>query len=103
MTAGKYCLSCHSMHKARVKQLLVASDPAACYACHPGTRAQMNMPSHHPIREGKMQCSGCHNPHGSSSGNRAMLQRETVNETCLKCHSNLAGPWTFEHVPVAKD
>lgn len=97
------CLSCHSMHKPKFDQLLSARDPAACYQCHPGLRAQMNMPSHHPIREGKMTCSGCHNPHGSPSGSKAMMQRETVNETCLKCHTNLAGPWAFEHVPVAKD
>lgn len=97
------CLSCHSMHTPKFNQLLVARDPAACYQCHPGMRAQMNMPSHHPIREGKMTCTGCHNPHGSPSGAKAMLDRETVNETCNKCHQNLAGPWAFEHPPVAKN
>ncbi len=97
------CVTCHSVHSAKEDRLLKQAQPDGCYRCHPGTRASMNMPSHHPIREGKMTCTGCHNPHGSASGARHMLARETTNETCLKCHSNLAGPWVFEHAPAAKD
>ncbi|MBI4862949.1 MAG: DmsE family decaheme c-type cytochrome [Candidatus Riflebacteria bacterium] len=97
------CTACHSVHKPGADRLLKEGEPTTCYRCHPGARAQMNMPSHHPVREGKMKCTGCHNPHGSPSGTRGMLARESVNETCLKCHENIAGPWTFEHAPVAKN
>ena len=31
------------------------------------------------------------------------LKAETINETCFKCHSEKAGPYAFEHPPVADD
>jgi len=76
------------------------SEPEACYACHAATRAQMRLPSHHPILEGKMKCTGCHNPHGGIQGN---LIRETVPETCYKCHGEVEGPYAEEHPPVTED
>jgi DmsE family decaheme c-type cytochrome len=47
-----------------------------------------------------MDCTGCHNPHGGPNHN---LIAETPNETCYKCHSEKAGPFAFEHAPVADD
>jgi predicted CXXCH cytochrome family protein len=46
--------------------------------------------SHMPIREGKMTCSSCHNPHGSYGD--ALLKTATVNDTCYKCHAEKRGP-----------
>ena len=76
------------------------AQPYVCYNCHKTQQVQMKMASHHPVPEGKMKCSDCHNPHGGPSG---MLKEESVNETCYKCHSEKAGPYTFEHPPVAEN
>jgi predicted CXXCH cytochrome family protein len=76
------------------------SEPELCYACHKEQQAQFKMPTHHPIPESRMDCSGCHNPHGGPKKN---LREETVNETCYKCHAAMEGPFVFEHPPVSED
>ena len=43
-----------------------------CGTCHQQIRAATLKPSHHPIIEGKVKCSDCHNPHGALTP--AMLQ-----------------------------
>jgi DmsE family decaheme c-type cytochrome len=78
-----------------------------CYSCHPAERVQFEMPSKHRVNEGVVQCSDCHNPHGSSAstsrmgGSSAMLQPAFDNEEpCLKCHVDKRGPFVFEHASV---
>ncbi|MEK6707094.1 MAG: cytochrome c3 family protein, partial [Bdellovibrionota bacterium] len=68
------CTSCHTlMEKKSEKALLSAANiDQVCYTCHSNVRAEMNKPSHHPVREGKVSCSGCHEPHGSPTS--AMLK-----------------------------
>ncbi len=34
----------------------------SCLRCHRSQRAQMLLPYHHPLREGKMSCADCHDP-----------------------------------------
>jgi DmsE family decaheme c-type cytochrome len=96
------CLSCHSvMQKRSVHGLLAAADETSvCYTCHAEVRGQMMKASHHPVREGQMSCSSCHDPHGSVGP--SMLQRATVNETCFGCHQEKRGPFVWEH-PVVRD
>jgi DmsE family decaheme c-type cytochrome len=72
-----------------------------CGSCHKTQRAQINYPSHHPIKEGKVVCSSCHEPHGSVGPN--MLVKATVNETCYTCHTEKRGPLLWEHPPVRED
>lgn len=120
---GLACVSCHDVHQGDDDAILrhpkSAPDPDApkagpanqveaftastqlCISCHPAKRAQANMPSHHPLREGKMSCSDCHDPHGG--GGDSNLKKETVNETCFTCHAEREGPFAFEHPPVAED
>ncbi|MHB1189528.1 MAG: DmsE family decaheme c-type cytochrome [Armatimonadota bacterium] len=76
------------------------AEPYVCYTCHKTQQVQANMPSRHPIREGKVQCSSCHNPHGGPNG---MLRKESIAETCRTCHADKAGPFVYEHPPVAED
>lgn len=76
------------------------AEPNLCYSCHKAQQIQTKMPSHHPISEGKMDCSDCHNPHGGPHG---LLRQESVNETCFRCHAEKAGPFTFDHPPVSED
>lgn len=95
------CASCHTVHALRDKVQDRATQPRVCYACHAVIRAQTQRFSHHPIREGKVICSDCHNPHGSFGP--VLLVRGTVNETCFQCHPDKRGPFLWEHIPVVED
>ncbi len=57
--------------------------------------------SHMPLREGKIVCSDCHNPHGSFT--EALLKADSINENCYKCHAEKRGPFLFEHAPVREN
>lgn len=71
----------------------------ACGACHPSILAQFQRPHHHRVPEGAMTCIDCHNPHGSVQ--RAAQRMVAANEpSCLRCHADKRGPFTFEHAPV---
>lgn len=67
-----------------------------CFSCHSSVRGEMSRPSHHPVREGRMDCASCHNVHGS---NPALLKSVTVTETCTSCHTEKRGPFLWEHAP----
>jgi len=72
-----------------------------CTTCHKQIRAQLSKPSHHPIIEGKIGCSDCHNPHGALS--KAMVKNESVNQLCTSCHAEKRGPYIWEHPPVEEN
>jgi DmsE family decaheme c-type cytochrome len=57
--------------------------------------------SRHPLREGRMDCSSCHNPHGS--GTDRMIRADSVNDQCFLCHREKRGPFLWEHSPVRED
>ncbi len=97
------CTTCHSIHdaKSRTAQLKTATDPETCFTCHKGMRAKAQRTSHHPVREGKLNCSSCHNPHDGSRPK--MLRAESVNELCYNCHTEKRGPFLFEHAPVREE
>jgi DmsE family decaheme c-type cytochrome len=54
--------------------------------------------SHHPVREGLMTCSSCHDPHGT--GRESGLKAASVNDLCYSCHAEKRGPHLWEHPPV---
>ena len=99
-TQGVACTNCHQlMEKVSVKfQLAKSTEVETCFQCHKDRRAQFQRPSHHPLREGDMTCSSCHNPHGSATD--SLLKEASVNETCYKCHADKRGPYLWEHEPV---
>ncbi len=113
---GVACADCHNAHPhtgpprvvtvshssvRRPKRMPMSVDePGACFKCHPKIFAMTSMPSHHPIREGKMVCSNCHDGHGQAKGN---LKTETVNDLCYECHAEKQGPFVWEHAPVTED
>ena len=94
------CTDCHSVH-AGGKTALKQQDPELCYSCHQEQQAKANFPSHHPIKEGKMNCSDCHNPHGSPGP--ASLKQFSINENCYSCHAEKRGPFLWEHYPASED
>jgi DmsE family decaheme c-type cytochrome len=95
------CNSCHQVHTNRDKVLKKATQAEVCYKCHKEQRAQMNKPSHHPVPEGKMTCSDCHNVHGSAGPK--LVKRDSTNATCYTCHAEKRGPFVHQHEPVAED
>ena len=113
---GVMCTDCHNPHpNSHVQQVvdirhtnvrrpermpMAVQEPDACYKCHPKTQGQSLLPSHHPIFEGKMVCSSCHDSHGQ---NLRLLKEPTVNLVCAKCHMEKKGPFVHEHPPVTED
>jgi predicted CXXCH cytochrome family protein len=100
------CESCHGPGSLHVQagggrgRFIVnpGKDPAACFRCHLETRAEFNLPQHHPVLEGRMNCVQCHDPHGRDifkpAGGLAMAR---LNETCAQCHREQTQPFVFEH------
>jgi len=94
------CVSCHSPHHAETNEfLLVKSQPQLCYSCHLQQKAQFNMPFHHRVNERLIQCTDCHNPHGTVKPKQVQTS-STQNAICFKCHTEKEGPFVFEHPPV---
>jgi predicted CXXCH cytochrome family protein len=115
------CVSCHQIHpkeesfgapagdKALVKKpvfaavkttgkLLKSDEATLCNECHKTEVSQFRLSSHHPVPEGRLVCSDCHSIHPSS---KDRLKVHTTKEKCVTCHSDKAGPFAFEHDPVA--
>ena len=99
------CTSCHKIHHNRNRNLLAKSNETnLCSSCHGDVGSQIQLLSHHPVREGQMRCSDCHNPHGSGGGVEGMLRTdERVNDLCLKCHTRYQGLFVYEHEPAVED
>ena len=95
------CTSCHQVHTAHDKVRDKKTQPEVCYTCHKEQRAESKKMSHHPIGEGKVTCSDCHNSHGSTGPK--LLKKNTLNETCFSCHAEKRGPFLWEHQPVTED
>jgi DmsE family decaheme c-type cytochrome len=99
-TRNLACTSCHQiMDKVSPRhQLIKATEAETCTQCHKDRKAQLWRSSHMPVREGKLTCTSCHNPHGTA--NEKLLKEATVNETCYTCHADKRGPYLFEHAPA---
>jgi DmsE family decaheme c-type cytochrome len=99
---GLMCTNCHTIMRnvSRKFQLKTAFQPDTCFQCHKNKRAEMWRTAHMPVREGKMVCTNCHNPHGSYSEN--LIKTATVNEVCWQCHAEKRGPFLWEHPPVTE-
>jgi DmsE family decaheme c-type cytochrome len=97
------CISCHSPHHAEAKEfLLVKSQPELCYTCHLDKKAQFAMPFHHRVNEGLIQCSDCHNVHGTV-GPKQVRTSSTQDAICFTCHTDKQGPFVYEHSAVKID
>jgi DmsE family decaheme c-type cytochrome len=99
--AGNTCTNCHDIMSMEDPVLTRTTQVKVCFACHKDKRAQMNRRSRHPIKEGKVVCSDCHNPHGSAGPSQ--LVKHSVTETCYQCHAEKRGPFVVEHQPARED
>ncbi|MFH1574272.1 MAG: GSU2203 family decaheme c-type cytochrome [Acidobacteriota bacterium] len=122
---GVTCVQCHTIHLARQaipvdrgfmerpaltgfksvsppnRASLAKPEAILCQGCHKDVVARMMLPSRHPVREGKMSCSSCHNVHGSEVA--GLRTDERKNDLCLNCHASKQGPFVFDHAPVSED
>ncbi len=102
---GLACTTCHAAHtppgsRSRY-QLAKLSVEDTCNTCHKEqVRAGWKF-SHHPSREGKMNCASCHNPHGTASPK--LVKAISTRELCFNCHAQYRGPYVFQHPPVMED
>ena len=117
------CTDCHRIHQSRQivpglmsvegmptthgtapapKGSLAKPETELCLGCHKEQRAKLMGPSHHPVREGRMACSSCHDVHGTEA-NAGLRTDERPNDLCLKCHQRHQGPFVFEHAPVSEN
>jgi DmsE family decaheme c-type cytochrome len=107
---GVLCSDCHQSHTREPMLLRTSASVAGsvlrhasgttklCVSCHAEVASRLNLPSHHPVREGMLDCTDCHRPHEDQ---RITLGARTA--LCTGCHEDHAGPWIFEHAPVAED
>lgn len=118
------CSDCHRIHQSRQvspvagamegrpaghanapapRGSLVKPEPELCFGCHPQQRGKLAANSHHPLREGRMTCSSCHDVHGTGQANSLVTSTERKNDLCFSCHTKHQGPFVFEHAPVEED
>lgn len=103
-TRNMSCLSCHSVHapKSEKAQLKTVAETETCVQCHRSQVQKMNKTAHMPVREGKLQCGSCHNPHGTTNV-KLLKVGNSVNESCVTCHSEKRGPFLFDHPAVEEN
>lgn len=102
--AGVACGSCHNAHPSAEHKRAMTSKGLSpmhkdkqselCMSCHKTTEAQFAQTTHHRLREGVMECTSCHNPHGSDQFRQLRSDKTTV---CVQCHEDKRGPFVFVH------
>jgi DmsE family decaheme c-type cytochrome len=98
--ANVSCVSCHSVHHSEDSEhLLKASQPTLCFQCHTDTKAAFSMPFHHQVNEGLIKCTDCHDVHGTFEKSN-LRSRNDSNLICTKCHTEMRGPFVYEHTPI---
>jgi DmsE family decaheme c-type cytochrome len=95
------CAGCHVSHAPRDAVLQTSTQTEVCFDCHQLQRSETLKAFSHPFFEGKMDCSGCHSPHGDTLAGQFV--RQTLNDTCYDCHAEKRGPFLWEHAPVSED
>ena len=92
------CATCHSVHspKSEKAQLKTVRASETCVTCHKQEAMKVQKTGHMPLREGKMECTSCHTPHGSTNV-RMLRIGNSINESCASCHTEKRGPFLWEH------
>lgn len=80
------------------KALLKAEESKLCGQCHRQQVAEFRHNFHHPVPEGRMVCSDCHDVHTNRDDRKRV---RTAKQSCITCHAEVAGPFVYEHDPVS--
>ncbi|MFO1076278.1 MAG: cytochrome c3 family protein [Planctomycetota bacterium] len=100
LEAGVGCLDCHGpMHGARRGEVATTAE-ARCAGCHGAVAAEFALPNHHPVPEGRMRCTSCHDVHGKM---QPAQDRELTEARCTRCHTEYRGPFVFAHQAGRRD
>lgn len=88
------CSSCHKVHAAApVVGLLIDDNTEFCGKCHSSTKLGFMRRSNHPVLQGAVTCLSCHRFTKRADQN----QMYGFGRVCEDCHSDVAGPFRFEH------
>ncbi|MBF0503565.1 MAG: hypothetical protein HQL14_00545 [Candidatus Omnitrophica bacterium] len=103
-TGAEACETCHgpgSIHAdnggGKGTMINPKKDPEVCFTCHTDKKMQFRLPYHHPVVEGKMSCTDCHDAHSIDVRPWTATSEDGVNEVCFKCHTDKRGPYVFKH------
>jgi predicted CXXCH cytochrome family protein len=66
----------------------------ACFSCHTEKRAEFSLPSHHPVKEKRIECADCHDPHRP-------VTEKVKHDVCTSCHLGQRGPHLFSHGAIS--
>lgn len=100
------CESCHGPASLHVdaddkdkKATIVnpGKSAAQCFRCHFDKEIEFHLPYTHPVLQGKITCSDCHDPHGSDARKPKGLAIARINDTCMECHREQARTHVYEH------
>ena len=101
----RICESCHGpgslhMEAGGGRGVFIVNpedEPKACFQCHTDINARFLLLNRHPVRQGKMSCTNCHNPHGRNIFTPAGSVGIKGRQVCSQCHPSKTGPQVFEH------
>src|ERR1019366_6606068 len=113
---GLACTDCHELHSPTQKVQNPVTQAEVCAKCHKAEQAQIHRFSRHPILEGKVSCSSCHNVHGSDGPHQGICQRDVLHVprgearslplgACTRCGRlhQLSHASRFEFIASAED
>jgi len=95
------CSDCHVSHQPVDPMRVERLQNESCLECHRSQQIELHRPFSHPVGEGQLACTDCHNPHGGPGP--ADLHTFTANDSCFGCHAEKRGPFLWEHQPVRED
>ncbi|UCF88300.1 MAG: DmsE family decaheme c-type cytochrome [bacterium] len=95
------CSDCHKLHKSSEQKLKGADISKLCMSCHDTVRADFSFSNRHPVPEGRMVCTDCHEPHGSQAP-RGLVALDQKG-LCVNCHGQVVGPFAWEHADVTDE
>ncbi|MCK9275080.1 MAG: hypothetical protein M0P57_08315 [Syntrophales bacterium] len=99
------CESCHGAGSQHVNAgggrgvhiINPERNPKPCFRCHLSVKAEFHFRYHHPLRESRIACTDCHDPHGEDIYRPRKAFADGINATCRRCHREQARPRVFEH------
>jgi DmsE family decaheme c-type cytochrome len=90
------CTECHTVHNNLNRFLLKSDRDNYCLECHRAVGAEFNSNSFHPLETGNVRCIDCH----KLGRIEDYLTRIGNDWRCQNCHSELSGPFVYEHKVV---
>jgi DmsE family decaheme c-type cytochrome len=100
---GKFVQSALFANAPPGRKLLKADEPTTCGACHQPELNEFRQNFHHPVPEGRLVCSDCHEIHPRRAAEKqtaAHTRLRPAKEMCVTCHAEKAGPFVYEHDSV---